>query len=80
MGFLRRWQRSPAATARSLEEEAAILVEGRSRHAGELGGEGAATARRPLVAWRVKGMRCVFEEFSMLFRCGAGVVDLGEVS
>lgn len=36
--------------ARSLEEEAAILVEGRSTHAEGLDGEGEATARMSLAA------------------------------
>jgi hypothetical protein len=50
MDFLPRWQRSLAVIARSLEGEAAILIEGRSTHAEELGGEGEATARMSLAA------------------------------
>jgi hypothetical protein len=53
MGFLRHWQRSPAATAQSPEEEAVILVGGRSRHAEELDDEEGATARMTLAAWRI---------------------------
>jgi hypothetical protein len=60
MGFLRHWQRSPAATAQSLEEAAVILVGGRSRHAEELGDEEGATARMTLAAWRIWGWCLVF--------------------